>query len=305
MKNVGITKACSEDWNKMTTTEKGAFCQKCATNVHDFTNKSKEEVKEILIGLLGQPVCGRMSLLQEQELNAEFEAWQYNSRRTIQSAMLFSLIVVFGLSLFSCSNEKEKKSIVQLQNIALQIIDLNDQKVTKDEINQEVKHEPRKIINEEIITPIANDEISEEVILDSYFDAVTVVTEQAERSMDHYTLGIMIMVPSYTDYLFDSSSKIETEYDEFGNPLPNEYSSKVFPNPASTSSNLEINIPLKEAVEISLFDLSGKKLQSIYSGDLERGTFRYPINLIDLPSGMYLVVISSEKYKESVRLSKL
>jgi hypothetical protein len=34
---ISIKEPCHEDWSKMTATEKGAFCQKCALEVIDFT----------------------------------------------------------------------------------------------------------------------------------------------------------------------------------------------------------------------------------------------------------------------------
>lgn len=50
MKNVTIENACSEKWNEMAPTDKGAYCQVCATNVVDFTNKSSLENQAIVIG---------------------------------------------------------------------------------------------------------------------------------------------------------------------------------------------------------------------------------------------------------------
>ena len=101
MKNIGINDPCSENWNKMNPTQKGDFCLKCATELHDFTNKSNYEIKQTLKSLIGQPVCGRITNTQEAALNAEFEAWQIGSKHTVQSAMLFSLIVVCNLESFS------------------------------------------------------------------------------------------------------------------------------------------------------------------------------------------------------------
>ena len=44
-----IKEPCHEDWSKMTRTEKGAFCQSCAKEVIDFTDKTGFEIKELLI----------------------------------------------------------------------------------------------------------------------------------------------------------------------------------------------------------------------------------------------------------------
>ena len=48
MQNLQIQKPCSENWNFMNATEKGAYCQKCATEVIDFTSKSQEEIKSVI-----------------------------------------------------------------------------------------------------------------------------------------------------------------------------------------------------------------------------------------------------------------
>lgn len=57
-KVITIPEPCHEDWNKMTPTEKGAFCKSCQKEVHDFTNKSKQEAEEIIDKAEGK-VCGR------------------------------------------------------------------------------------------------------------------------------------------------------------------------------------------------------------------------------------------------------
>ncbi|AXG71031.1 TonB-dependent receptor SusC [Kordia sp. SMS9] len=41
---IAITKPCHEDWNQMSATEKGKFCNRCSKEVIDFTSKSDEEI---------------------------------------------------------------------------------------------------------------------------------------------------------------------------------------------------------------------------------------------------------------------
>ncbi|EDM43528.1 hypothetical protein SCB49_00725 [unidentified eubacterium SCB49] len=46
---ISIPEPCHEDWNKMTTTERGAFCKVCTKEVIDFTKKIDEDiVKHVL-----------------------------------------------------------------------------------------------------------------------------------------------------------------------------------------------------------------------------------------------------------------
>ena len=41
---INIPEPCHEDWAQMTSTEKGKFCDSCAKEVIDFTNKSDEQL---------------------------------------------------------------------------------------------------------------------------------------------------------------------------------------------------------------------------------------------------------------------
>jgi len=65
-----IPTPCHENWEKMTTTEKGRFCASCQKQVMDFTNKSDREIamffKKPSIG----SVCGRF---MDDQLNRDID----------------------------------------------------------------------------------------------------------------------------------------------------------------------------------------------------------------------------------------
>jgi hypothetical protein len=127
MKNIGINKPCSENWNEMSKNEQGAFCQKCASQVYDFTNKSSLEIKQSLHALIGQPVCGRITSKQEMELNEEFNLWMNRqNKQSFQSQLLFALLIVFGLGLFSCENQTQEKNLRDIQTSVTRIIEEQD-----------------------------------------------------------------------------------------------------------------------------------------------------------------------------------
>lgn len=302
MRNIGIKEPCTENWNEMTPTERGAFCQKCATQVYDFTNKSNQEIKAALKSLIGQPVCGRITSTQEQTLNAEFEAWQFNSKRSFQSALVFSLIVVFGLTLFSCEDDKEKETIKEIQSMAMTVMSNSvpevSQKSSIDEINcivpeiTEMEMISMGMMEVDYIDPIYKN-----------FDEVKVVDKIEDQV--YMTAGVMVRSDIYDKYLIDDQTiQREIELDKNGIPFPNEFSSKVYPNPATTITNLEIAVPTKDRFEINLFDMSGKFIQSIYKGKMDRGTFTYQFDMTEFISGTYFVIINSDDYQESVQFVK-
>ncbi|WP_420321085.1 carboxypeptidase-like regulatory domain-containing protein [Flagellimonas sp.] len=57
-----IPKPCSENWKKMTPTQKGAFCQSCKKEVIDFTNTPKIVLAKKLSN--GNNLCGRFKSSQ-------------------------------------------------------------------------------------------------------------------------------------------------------------------------------------------------------------------------------------------------
>jgi hypothetical protein len=112
---IEIKEPCSEDWVKMTATEKGAFCQKCALEVVDFTNKTAFEIKQTLLDEFSKSprLCGHITNYQLNQINDDFFKWQ-NERETFRAIWIFSLLAVFGLTLFSCQNTLSKEIISKL-----------------------------------------------------------------------------------------------------------------------------------------------------------------------------------------------
>ncbi|WP_041326921.1 carboxypeptidase-like regulatory domain-containing protein [Robiginitalea biformata] len=54
---ISIPEPCGENWNEMTPTEKGAFCETCEKEVVDFTSLSDAEIAQKLDA--GKKLCGR------------------------------------------------------------------------------------------------------------------------------------------------------------------------------------------------------------------------------------------------------
>lgn len=301
MKHIGIQTPCSENWNAMTPSEKGAFCQKCATHVHDFTQKSTSEINQTLRSLIGQPVCGRMTADQEIALNAEFEAWKFQSKQGFQRAMVFSLVVVFGLTLFSCSNEQDKKKVQEIQAIAMQA--MNNQSVGETKtLSVEAVETPVPVIPavfEEILPDV-------EYIVEAYRTPL-IAEEQLEitKIEEVHFLGGVGSSSAYIEYLTATEIQAEQEFDENGRIIPTEFAATAFPNPTADRTKLELSVPDKSRFEIALYDMNGKLVQSVYNGKIDRGTFIRELDFTNLNTGIYLLTIVSKDYKETVRISKL
>lgn len=58
-----LTKPCNEQWDKMTPIRQGAYCKSCNKQVIDLTNKTENEVYE-LVTLHNGEMCARLTSLQ-------------------------------------------------------------------------------------------------------------------------------------------------------------------------------------------------------------------------------------------------
>jgi hypothetical protein len=302
MKNVKIENACSEKWNEMAPAEKGAFCQVCATNVIDFTNKSSLEIKQLLLASSGNSVCGRIKETQLEKLNTEFEHWKMNSSQSMQRAMLFSLLVVFGLTLFSCTNEKDKQAIQALQASVSQVIQINNPSnapLVHVSQTSEISELPQLTDIKEINTSCKCDyEVNEPVQLEEVILEEYIIQEEREPII----MGGMTYDISYVDFLNQTVQAVE--YDENGAVIPTKLTAKAYPNPTADFTTLELGLPEKERAEIGVYDMTGKLLQTIHDGKIERGTSTYSIDLSGYVTGMYLITIRSKKFNETVSVSK-
>ncbi len=104
---ISIPELCHEDWNKMTPNEKGSFCSKCCKTVVDFTQKSPEEIKSILLRDSEKKICGRFMSNQldeplPQTINLNIPINTLPRQVTPMRAFAIALFIAFGTTLFSC-----------------------------------------------------------------------------------------------------------------------------------------------------------------------------------------------------------
>ena len=68
--------------------------------------------------------------------------------------------------------------------------------------------------------------------------------------------------------------------------------SKIYPNPISYTSTLEIDLKDKSVIEISIFDISGRKVKSLTKNDCIIGKNYININANNIDRGLYNFVIT-------------
>jgi rhamnogalacturonan endolyase len=72
--------------------------------------------------------------------------------------------------------------------------------------------------------------------------------------------------------------------------------SGVFPNPFSQAAVIQLEIPESGNVDINIYDVSGRKIESIYNGFLIQGKHNFEWKPLNLPSGIYRYrIVTSDK----------
>jgi hypothetical protein len=215
--------------------------------------------------------------------------------------MLLSLIVVFGRSLFSCSSEQEKEKIIQVQ----QTVEQNLAPISQEE---KITTKPEQVESANLPALLEPIEFMKDLErIDTIYRDIEEISiiDSDKREYVGVMMGMAVSTIQYQNYLQEIIPTIPTEYDENGLPIPLKFASKVFPNPIVDQTTLEIELPIKDRFQIDMYDMTGKYIQSIYSGKINRGTFRQAIDMTNLMPGNYLITILSKEYKESIQVNKL
>jgi hypothetical protein len=63
------------------------------------------------------------------------------------------------------------------------------------------------------------------------------------------------------------------------------------PNPFNGQTNIKISNNIFQQVELSIYDILGRKITSLYKGNLGKGTYNFQFNSSGLSSGAYLVCL--------------
>lgn len=126
-KRYAIPSPCSEDWNKMTPTEQGAFCAKCTKEVLDCTSLSSKQIDHKLTHS-NQP-CVRIYPSQIDELN--FLEWfqTLTLKKQLKYIFLFAFLLV--------TNGVHSQDLIEPQQVVIDTADW----VTQAELDETYKHQ--------------------------------------------------------------------------------------------------------------------------------------------------------------------
>lgn len=316
---ISIPEPCSEDWSKMTPTEQGAFCQKCALEVTDFTDKSSLEIKSILTkkNQSKQRVCGHIENRQMIEFNNEFIPWT-SDRESFRAIWMFSLVAVFGMTLFSCQSTFSKE-IVEKMNTTSEVI-IEEEKDTLDigKLNYSISEMTspdnllelisnpwtpydsdiiatggpvviHNVINWEPITCtqwLGNLIVSGGMVGDDQIPESKAPMNFAEfyvDPMESITPAPQTQSPRANDRNQQNSQRIEAKIEK-GRP---EFTAYISPIPIDNTSKLYVTIPEEGTLRLSIWELASMSEIHSETFDLIFGNHSVDINFHEFPKGKY------------------
>lgn len=329
---ISIPEPCSEDWSKMTPTEKGAFCKKCALEVTDFTNKTALEIKSILTEKIESKtrVCGHIENRQLIELNDGFIPWK-SDHESFRAVWMFSLIAVFGMTLFSCQSTFSKEIVEKMktnsemlmeeEKDSLDLAMLNDslQKLKKDSLSSLNLASTTIDLNEitglpmitlggfygevepwelEIVTWIT---LSGDICtVGSITTGVTQVEADPYESARFFMNPMEPVIPTPSTPSPNINERNQQHSvrtiakHESGKP---DFVAYISPNPIDKTSKMYLTIPDEGTLKLSIWELN--TMSELYSEafDLVFGNHTVDINFKDFPKGKYAAQLSWEEEK--------
>ena len=76
-----------------------------------------------------------------------------------------------------------------------------------------------------------------------------------------------------------------------------------FPNPASGNTRVEFSLKDGGYTELSIYDISGKKIKVLLSEKLNGGKYSMLFDVRDLPAGIYQYSLSSGAYRNTLPIT--
>ncbi|MDX1439375.1 MAG: T9SS type A sorting domain-containing protein [Rubricoccaceae bacterium] len=123
---------------------------------------------------------------------------------------------------------------------------------------------------------------------------------QAAANMGYSNADLTTIFTHYTDQGYNVTLPVSNE----GGPeseLPNEFElTAAYPNPFNPAANFTLRVGDAQRVSIALYDVLGRQVRSIFSGQMSAGERRvFTIDASSLPSGLYVYRAVGEGFSDS------
>lgn len=290
---VRIPEPCHEDWNKMTVDEKGRFCNVCSKSVVDFTGKTDNEIHSILIEKSTEKVCGRFNKNQvERPIDTQY--YPIHTGSGFRKAFLAAAFLVFGAFLFSCKDDSGRV-LGEPEVQVMGAIPLQKEVVKLEEIKMDEALPLQTIsIERNMIAGGLSYDYVPEIVVDSIPEVV--IADTMNYPNPNYSMtGAVVYLRE--DVITDEENKKINE--EIKNPVEQKQFN-VFPNPSNGAFTVEYELRSASQIELAVYDMTGSLVKQIVKPMKQQsGIYQTPVNLTELPSGIYICKIIKDGKAES------
>lgn len=322
---ITIPEPCHEDWNKMLPDEKGLpagqagkFCNSCNKSVFDFSNKSDGEIKDILMANKDQKVCGHFKKTQiNRPLNITIDLNNLPKNMSVTKMFTIALFITFGTLLFSCtdntgkalgeisieqvvkpkaSDKTEETDMMFGQMVAMMPLDT----VSKLEKNEGTV-EGRMEISTHYETHVAGGiSIQHDYVIENILPIDSPIVDSPFADIpkaEEMIMGAMVYIPQIPDSVIPEnkldSLMNEKQDDEKVTDIKSDFI--VYPNPTKGEFTIKYDLKKRSDVLIDIVDINGVSLRTVVNIQGQHtGKYQVPVNLSDLPNGIYFVNLSNE-----------
>ncbi len=87
------------------------------------------------------------------------------------------------------------------------------------------------------------------------------------------------------------------------NTIPESFGfSRCHPNPFNTATSISYSLPERGEVSISIFNIRGQKVATIFEGMQEAGEHTITWDAVDFPSGVYFARLEAGEHSENIKM---
>ena len=94
-----------------------------------------------------------------------------------------------------------------------------------------------------------------------------------------------------------------TNIAEQPNVKPKKFSLGAAPNPFNSTCDITVDLPNFAVADISIFDMNGNRVETLYHGSLDQGRYTVTWDASDVASGTYLVKLNAAGYVVSTKVT--
>lgn len=151
---------------------------------------------------------------------------------------------------------------------------------------------------------VSTDSVFENILLEEFTADTSWTTGEIEEGVPYYWRVMASNVSGHGAWSEVSNFKVDlvSGIQSTGNDSKHYHFGKIKPNPTKQDVTFEFSIPERNEVRIDLFNLSGQYQKTLVDQALDRGSYKVNSSLINEPSGVYLIRLSSGNFVETHRL---